>query len=365
MQLQLRYWLLPSLLIVLALISIVTLRSVAEQFASQQLVFFAISAGVFWFVSRFSFQFIGQYRWLLYAGLVGLLALTLVVGTLTRNTRRWISVGGLFSVQASQLAAPTVGVSVAYFIQNRLKRTKKDTLSIQDTIKVGAIVAVPAALIVVAPDLGSTIFYLASVGIVFLLGSISNRLLTVSFASFLIVVLAAWLFLLQPYQKDRIYCFISPQLRPNCSTYNAEQSLIAVGSGQLFGRGLGQGVQSHLRFLPERQTDFIFASFAEEWGFIGSALLICIYAILVGYIIKIALSTDTVAGYYYCMMIATLIAFQSSIHIGMNMYLFPITGISLPFVSYGGSSLIGMTAAVGVVYGIGIRQKQASSSHFT
>lgn len=365
MQLQLRYWLLPSLLILLGLISIVTLRSVAAQYASQQLVFFIISAVVFWFVSRFSFEFIGQYRWLLYLGLVLLLTLTLIVGTLTRNTRRWISVGGLFSIQASQLAAPTVGITVAYFIQERWKRRTEKSLSLSDSLQLGGIIAIPAALIIVAPDLGSTIFYATSVGVVFLLGSISHRLLMLMIGSALTVGILLWVLVLQPYQKDRIYCFISPNLRPSCSTYNAEQSLIAVGSGQLFGRGLGQGVQSHLRFLPERQTDFIFASFAEEWGFIGSALLIILYAVLVGYIIQVAVQSRSVSSYYYCMIIATLIAFQSSIHIGMNMYLFPITGISLPFVSYGGSSLIGMTAAVSVVHGIAIRQKQTASSHFT
>jgi len=369
MQLQARYWLLPAIMILLGLISIVTLRSVAAQYATQQLIFLLLGLGLFWFVSRFSFSFISQYRWFAYLGLITLLVLTLLVGSITRNTRRWISVGGLFSVQGSQLAAPVIGLAAAHFVaeksyqKSKNKNLEKD-ISLKDTLQLVGLLALPALLIVVAPDLGSTIFYLGSISVIILFGPVSWRLLSLLLGGSIVTAVLAWFLVLQPYQKDRIYCFISPALSSTCSTYNAEQSLIAVGSGQLFGRGLGQGVQSHLQFLPERQTDFIFASFAEEWGLVGSLALIGIFTTLVGYIVNIGFSADKKAAYYYCMIIAALIAFQAGFHMGMNMYLFPIKGISLPFVSYGGSSLIGMTLGLAIVQSIAYNHTSKSERHF-
>jgi rod shape determining protein RodA len=370
MQFQARYWLLPAIMVLLGLISIVTLRSVAAQYATQQLIFLAAGLGIFWFVSRFSFSFISQYRWFAYLALVVLLVLTLLVGSFTRNTRRWISVGGLFSIQGSQLAAPVIGLAAAHFVAEKSRQKSKNKkqqsdLSLKDTAQLLGILALPAILIVVAPDLGSTIFYLGSISVILLFGPISWRLLGLLLGGGLLTAVVAWFFILQPYQKDRIYCFISPALSSTCSTYNAEQSLIAVGSGQLFGRGLGKGVQSHLQFLPERQTDFIFASFAEEWGLIGSLSLIGLFTTLVGYIVYVGLTAHNKPAYYYCLIIASLIAFQSGFHIGMNMYLFPIKGISLPFVSYGGSSLIGMTLGLAIVQSIAYNQKPRSERHFS
>jgi rod shape determining protein RodA len=367
-QLQLKTWLLPALIVLLGLISIVTLKSVAAQFATQQLIFLAVGLPVFWLLSRFSFTFFVQYRWLAYLGLIGLLVLTLLVGSLTRNTRRWISVGGLFSVQGSQLATPVIGLAAAHFLATYTDKLKPSKGSSEVSWKVAfqliGIISLPAALIVVAPDLGSTLFYLGSVGIIFLLGPIPKRMLLTFGGLGVVGGIVAWFFLLQPYQKDRVYCFIAPETVTGCSTYNADQSLIAVGSGRVLGRGLGQGVQSYLQFLPERQTDFIFASFAEEWGFVGSMMLISIYAILIGYILNIGFNSTKTTEYYYCMMIVAQLAFQTAVHIGMNMYLFPIKGISLPLVSYGGSSLIGMMIGLGLVQSIANNQKPKLEQHF-
>jgi rod shape determining protein RodA len=367
-QLQLKYWLIPALITLLGLISIVTLRSVAAQFATQQLIFFAIGLTLFWVVSRLSFSFVMQYRWLAYLGLIGLLVLTLLVGSLTRNTRRWISVGGLFSIQGSQLAAPVVGLAASQFLAHYTDKLKPRKGSTEVSWKVAfqllGLIGIPAALIVVAPDLGSTLFYLGSVGIIFLLGPIPWRMVA-SFAGLAIITsVLAWFFFLQEYQKDRIYCFIAPETVVGCSTYNADQSLIAVGSGRIFGRGLGQGIQSYLQFLPERQTDFIFASFAEEWGLVGSLMLLGIYAILIGYIIWVGFNATKTNEYYYCMIMVALLTFQTAVHIGMNMYLFPIKGISLPLVSYGGSSLVGMMLGLGLIQSIASNQKPKLERHF-
>lgn len=368
MQLQLKTWLLPALIVLLGLISIVTLKSVAAQFATQQLVFLVIGLTLFWLISRFSFTFLAQYRWLAYLGLVVLLVITLLVGSLTRNTRRWISVGGLFSVQGSQLATPIIGLAAAHFLAQHTDKLKPkkglSEVSWKVAFQLIALMGVPAALIVVAPDLGSTLFYLGSIGILLLLGPIPKRMIFTFSVLAIIGGVIAWLFFLKPYQKDRVYCFIAPETVVGCSTYNADQSLIAVGSGRIFGRGLGQGVQSYLQFLPERQTDFIFASFAEEWGFVGSLMLISIYVFLVSFMLQVGFNSPKTAEYYYCMIMVAQITFQTAVHIGMNMYLFPIKGISLPLVSYGGSSLIGMMIGLGAIQSIANNQKPKLEQHF-
>jgi rod shape determining protein RodA len=340
---HLRQWLLPALLVLFSLISVITLNSVAQPFASQQLIFFVISLVLFGLVSRVSFSLLSQYRWLAYAALVALLILTLIIGTLTNGTRRWISVGGFFSVQASQLAVPIVGLVVA----KKIKSTKD--ISFKNLTQILLLLFIPGLLISIAPDLGTTIVYLASIGIFMWLGPVPIKWLGTIAGLGIITIIIGWFFLIKDYQKQRITCFIERDNNPTCSEYNARQSLIAVGSGELFGKGLGQGIQSHLKFLPERQTDFIFASFAEEWGFFGSILLLSLFVIMISHIISIGRLMPSYEDQIFCMMIATYFAVQVIVHIGMNMYLFPITGITLPFISYGGSSLIGMTLSIALI----------------
>jgi rod shape determining protein RodA len=140
--------------------------------------------------------------------------------------------------------------------------------------------------------------------------------------------------------------------KESSSAYNARQALIAVGSGRIFGRGIGQGVQSHLRFLPERQTDFIFASFAEEWGFIGAVFLLLLYFILLNFILYLAYRIEDFRQKLYLLVVFTMFLVQIFINIGMNMAILPITGITLPFLSYGGSSVISLFFALGVAASI-------------
>ena len=168
--------------------------------------------------------------------------------------------------------------------------------------------------------------------------------------------LILWLAVLLPYQKARIISFLDPYQDARGAGYHALQSMIAVGSGGTWGRGIGLGTQSRLAFLPEHETDFIFAAFAEEWGFIGTALLMFFYGVVLWRILHAGMYAESNFEKLFAAGIALLLFFQSSIHFGMNIGVFPITGLGLPMVSYGGSSLITTFFALGILESFSIHR---------
>ena len=188
-----------------------------------------------------------------------------------------------------------------------------------------------------------------------------------------IITAGMWLFVLEDYQKSRLTSFsqINQQTELMLETdanqdaaYNARQALIAVGAGQLWGQGLGRGSQSHLKFLPERQTDFIFASFAEEWGFLGSSLILTLYLLLLAFLLYIAINEADQAKQLYVLTVFMMFFVQIFINIGMNLALVPITGITLPFLSYGGSSILSLFFTLALVQRVVFEQEKLASSIF-
>jgi rod shape determining protein RodA len=202
---------------------------------------------------------------------------------------------------------------------------------------------------VIEPDLGTTVIFLLSVGSVLFIGPTKWTHLLGLFLIGLLVVAVSWVFVVKDYQKERITSFVAASKDISDAHYNAQQALIAVGSGQLWGQGLGQGIQSHLRFLPERQTDFIFASLAEEWGFLGSVAVVFLYMALIGWILYLAFTSSSAAAQYFGCITAIFLTIQTAVNIGMNIGLFPITGITLPFISYGGSSVLSLYMHLGIM----------------
>lgn len=338
-----RYWFLPAVLIILGLLSVLTLSSIAPSLASRQLLFFIIGGISFSLISKLSWKRITNLSPLGYVVTLFLLVLTLVVSMQTRNTARWIQVGGVFAIQASQLAIPLVGL----YLSKHIAQTRKYT--VQKMGMLAALLCVPAILILIEPDLGTTVVYLACMLPILFYIPIKKTHLLVGAGLCLLTILIAWSFVLKPYQKQRITSFINPQADISGASYNSNQSMIAVGSGQLLGRGLGQGVQSHLRFLPERQTDFIFASIAEEFGFIGSSLIILLYLGLLLFLLRIARTTHNLSTQIFAYIVTAQIMLQTFVNIGMNMGILPITGITLPLLSYGGSSIITLAATLGLL----------------
>jgi rod shape determining protein RodA len=216
---------------------------------------------------------------------------------------------------------------------------------------------VPALLVLVEPDLGSALVIGAVWVGILLVSPISKARLAIVFLILGVMAAVGWRFVLHDYQRNRLEAFLNPNLDPQGQGYNVRQAIVAVGSGQWFGRGLGKGLQSQLKFLPERQTDFIFATASEEIGFVGSSLLVLLYILMLWRIALVARRARDDLGKYLAYGIFFLLFFQVTVNISMNMGLAPVTGIPLPLLSYGGSSLIMTFLALGIVHNISWQSK--------
>ena len=339
-------WLIPGISSILASLSLISLRSIAPDLVGKQLLFFVIGFVVFYVVSFINSTTLKKTALIAYWFLNIILLSLLLVGTTTRGITGWINLFEGFKIQPSQFAV----FITSWFVITQLPSLKLD--SWLGFSKLIGIIAIPGLLIFLEPDFGTSLVYFVSLGSILFFLSIKFKYLFSLGAILAIFSAVIWLFMLQPYQKLRITSFAGNSgNQENSATYNAQQALIAVGSGQLYGRGLGFGIQSHLKFLPERQTDFIFASIAEEWGFFGSLVLISLYFVLIIVLFTQALSMRNVEIQIFILVVAVMLFVQVSINIGMNLGLLPITGITLPLVSYGGSSILSFLLSLGVVFG--------------
>lgn len=352
-------WVLVISVLLLCLIGLLSIYSTSfaenKRFFYKQLGF--VIAGFF---LMFIFTFL-DYRFFrnhprlliaLYILSILLLIGVLVFGTKIRGALSWIRFGS-FSFEPVELAKLVMILILAQYFSIR----HIELYRIRHIIASGVYTLVPAALIFFQPDLGSAVvFIFLWLGIMIIAG-IKLRQLIILFLIGTIIFGGTWMGLLKPYQKQRIITFINPYLDPLGSGYHRIQSVIAIGAGELWGRGLGQGSQSQLRFLPDQHTDFIFASIAEEWGFIGVVLIFIFYFLLFWRIIKTALSAANNFARLFCIGAAIVFIFQAFVNIGMNLGILPIAGLSLPFVSYGGSNLIISFIALGIIQSIALRSK--------
>lgn len=218
----------------------------------------------------------------------------------------------------------------------------------------GIYVGIPAVLIFFQPDLGSVLILLFLWATILVVSGIKLRHFFVLFLCFLLILALGWMFLLKDYQKQRVLSFLEPQLEPQGAGWSQKQAKIAIGSGGLSGQGIGEGPQTQHGFLPEPQTDFIFSAIAEETGLVGISFLFFIFCVVIWRIIKIALISEKNFPRLLATGLATILVAQVFIHVGMNLGLLPIIGISLPFVSYGGSNLISLFLGIGILQSIRI-----------
>lgn len=339
---MIKQWLLPGTLFFLALISILILRSVAPALLERQLLFFVLGAAIFWGTSLISFRQWHNVSPYLYVGLLASLVGTQLIATVTRGTHSWVEIGP-FHMQPSQLAIVLVGLTLGHFLE------KRPQLNLVQFLGLVTLMVVPAGLIFLEPDLGTAAIYAMSLLPALSISKIPKIFLVWTATIGIVALAIGWMFLLKPYQRARLTSFMAKEDQAHAASYNAIQSVIAVGSGGTTGRGLGQGTQSQLRFLPERQTDFVFASFAEETGFVGGALLIGLYAVLVGICLATATQVESPAAQLFALVTAVMFMAQIGVNIGMNIGLVPITGITLPFVSYGGSSILALSFHLGCI----------------
>ncbi len=316
------------------------LRSVAPATLTIQSVGITLGLVGIIVLARLDYHLLTFSPWPWYATTIGLLLLTLIFGQITRGSTSWISLGG-FNVQTSELAKPLLVVFCATYLSHINHH------SLISLVKFLCLMAVPAVLIYIQPDLGSASVIIILSFISLLASGITFKNIGVIVFSFLILIPVVF-FTLKPYQRDRLISFIEPARDPLGTGYNAIQSQIAVGSGKLTGRGLGQGTQSHLRFLPERHTDFIFASTIEELGFLGGILIFFAYALLFWACITAARLSDSDTGSIISLGVLCVVLYQVVVNAGMNMGVMPITGITLPFISYGGSSSVSFALLVGL-----------------
>lgn len=276
-----------------------------------------------------------------------LLLLLFVIRFKVRGVESWINFG-IFSFQPVELTKLTLVILLAKFFSKR----HIEIYRIEHLIVSGMYVTIPTLLVLAQPDLGSSIVLMAIWIAVVLFSGMKLRHIALLIILFSVFAYGGWHLALKSYQKSRITTFLDPYTDPKGAGYQTIQSMIAVGSGKIWGKGLGYGSQSHLNFLPEAEADFIFAAFAEEWGFRGTVVMIGLLGIILWRIVLIGSRSADNFSRLYTLGFASFIFTQSFIHMGANMGVLPITGITLPFASYGGSSLVTLLIGIGIVQNI-------------
>jgi rod shape determining protein RodA len=318
----------------------------------KQLAYAIVAIGLFAFFSYFDYKILERIATPFYFIIVALLATVLKFGYLSLGARRWFNLG-LIDFQPSELAKLALILLLARFFASRRGEIK----NWQNIVLSFLYALVPIILIVRQPDLGSAIIlFMIWLGIL-LVSRVQKKVFIYLFIGIVLVSAGAWKFGFHDYQKHRIETFLNPQLDPEGRGYNVQQAIIAVGSGGIHGTGLGKGLQSQLKFLPERQTDFVFASAAEELGTIGTVVIILLYCALLYRLLIIYRNSRDDTGRFMVAGIFFFIFSQAAINIGMNVGLLPVTGIPLPLVSYGGSSLLSTAIALGITESIAMRSK--------
>ncbi len=340
--------------IALCLLGIIFIKSAASaleiDYAKRQLLYFSIGLVGLIIAIMFNYSKLAKHTIPIYTVSVLLLIMVLLIGKGIGGARRWISLG-IVSFQPSELFKITSILMIAYYLNKVGKRVSSSKI----LSYVFLIVVLPILLIIVQPDLGtalSLIFVIFT--IVFVSeGSIRNMLIVagISLASCPFL----WKFL-RAYQKKRLLVFINPEVDPLGAGYAIIQSKIAIGAGGLFGYGWKRGYQTHLNFIPEHHTDFIFSTVAEEWGFAGACVLLLLYAVLLWRMFSIASLIRDKLGLLIIIGVISLFSVHIFINIGMAIGIMPITGLTLPFLSYGGSSLVANMFLVGLVLNIGMRR---------
>lgn len=273
-----------------------------------------------------------------------LLGLLLIVAHPVMGAKAWFSLGPI-SFQPADLAKFSLIVLLAKY----LSRRHVEISDIRHILVSGAYALAPALLILFEPDMGNAIVFATLWLGLMLVSGISKKHLAVLGCIGILAAAALWFGGLEPYQRARIVSFVNPATDIHGAGYNAYQSKIAIGSGQLFGKGIGYGTQSKLRFLPEYQTDFIFAAFAEEWGFAGVTLLLALYALLFARLVDIARVSARNFDSFFTLGVLILFSAHLTLHVGINLGLLPVTGTTIPFMSSGGSHLVLEFVALGVI----------------
>lgn len=300
-------------------------------------------------VSKISYQALIERVPIFYVLSIGSLLAVAVFGKKYLGARRWVDVG-LFHFQPSEWIKLVLILAVAKYFADM-----KSECEAQDIVKAGALVGIPMLMVLVQPDLGTALTYLPIAVMGLFLGGLKPKHALVILLIGAMLAPVGW-HVLKPYQRDRLTTFMEPEADPRHKGYQLIQSLVAVGSGGILGKGTAQGSQTQGQFLPVPHTDFIFAAFAEEHGFIGAMGLLLLYFIVLMRLIQNAQTAPDRAGAFVVMGVVAVLAFHILVNVGMVVGFMPVTGIPLPLMSYGGSSVLFMFLALGIVMNVRMRR---------
>jgi rod shape determining protein RodA len=317
----------------------------------RQLIWIGVGVALMTAAALFDYRVLNAYAYPFYAAALGLLIVVAVAGQSTGGSRRWINLG-LLKLEPSELAKLAVVLVMVHYLREEPPR---GGWRAHQMLIPAVLVAIPVALVLKQPDLGTALILIMITATLVFISGLNWRTMTVALLAAVLAAPVAWHYL-KPYQRERMVSFINPQSDPLGAGYHIIQSEIAIGSGGAWGKGIFQGTQARLNFLPEQTTDFIFAVYAEEFGFAGSILLLALYAALIARGAWIARHARDRFGSLLAVGVSGIIFWQVAINIGMATGMLPVVGITLPLVSYGGSSLIAMMAAAGVLISINMRR---------
>jgi len=328
-----------------------------QTFLKKQLINLVVGAAFAVLVSRFDYRLLRAYTPFLWGfSILGLL-FVLVHGARINGAKAWILLPGGLSLQPAEFAKIAIILGMAMILSE--KRDAENEPRDIDVMFALGVAAVPIALILLQPDLG-TVMVIATLvfGIIAVSGARARWLIAILAGGVLIAVVAIQVGILKQYQLDRLTAFTDPTSNTRTTGYNTQQARIAIGSGGLFGTGLFHGPQTQGHFVPENQTDFVYSVAGEELGFAGAALIIVLLGVILWRAVRIAMRASDLFGRLVASGIATWIVFQAFENIGMNLGIMPVTGVPLPFVSYGGTSMFASWLAIGLLVNVHLRAQE-------
>jgi rod shape determining protein RodA len=349
--------------------SIVALNSATENdiagepdyYVLRQSIYAAVGVVLMYGASRLDYSRLRELRYPVYGLLLILILIVLAIAGVTRGSRSWIELP-FFNFQPSEVGKVLLIVALAGFLVDRMRRMGRDT-----TARIMVLGLVPTMLVMAEPDLGSAMVYVAgTLALLFVAGAPWRHFAALSglFALAVTIVLVAapmaGVEVLKPYQVDRLTSFLHPSADPGDEGYQQHQALIAMGSGEKTGRGVENATQTSLNFLPEHHTDFIFAVVGETYGFAGCALILSLYALLIWRGLHILTVAKNLYGALIAGGITVMLLFQLFVNIGMNVGIMPITGVTAPLLSFGGSSMLATFLALGLLHSVHAQARETA-----
>ncbi len=330
----------------------------------RQLAYGIVGVLVMLGLSRFDYSRLREWRFGVYGVMLALIFVVLAIGTAVKGSQRWIPLP-FFNLQPSELGKLLLVVALSAFMVERIRRLSE----VDTTCRILLLAIVPAMLVVIQPDLGSALVYMAiAVAVLYVAGTkwthflVLSALATGAVAVVLVGAPAVGVQVLKPYQVDRLTAFVHPTDDPRKQGYQLKQSIVGIGAGQKTGRGAEGATQTKLNFIPEHHTDFIFSVVGEQFGFAGGALILALYALLIWRALRILTMAKNLYGALIAGGITAMLMFQVFVNVGMTIGIMPITGVPLPLMSYGGSSVLVTFMAIGLLQSVHAQARMASAA---